>query len=180
MVDRLITTARQKEEEDKDKLSYNEQACFNNENRVRPLSIHYLNHFNMYDGPKKYLCQKDAPIDVDPKVIKKLFIAMDSRGKYALDDRIQLEEMKGFAKRNEMIHMDDDIIEKMYYDAIRGRKIIHQKNMTEPLTLDEVAFALRGWKSYDTNTGSWSVKYKPYRKYWIRFLLQITPDIFAQ
>ena len=37
-----------------------------------------------YFGPPKYLSQRDAPLDIPPEVVKKLFSAMD----VDMDDKI--------------------------------------------------------------------------------------------
>jgi Ca2+-binding EF-hand superfamily protein len=42
-----------------------------------------------YQGPSKYLSQRDAPLEIPPEVVKKLFQAMDQD----LDDRISLQEL---------------------------------------------------------------------------------------
>lgn len=58
----------------------------------------------------------------------------------------------------------------MFNYACAGRSVKNEKNRFEPLTVEEVGYELRGWTSYDTTTKSWGVKYKPYRKYWVRLL----------
>lgn len=42
-----------------------------------------------YDGPSKYLNQRDAPLAIPPDIIKKLFDSMD----YNINNRVTLEEL---------------------------------------------------------------------------------------
>ena len=45
-----------------------------------------------FDGPPKYLNQRDAPLEIPVEVVRKLFNAMD----VDLDDAINLEELKAY------------------------------------------------------------------------------------
>ena len=42
-----------------------------------------------YKGPPKYLSQRDAPLDIPPEIIRKLFFMMDND----MDDKISYEEL---------------------------------------------------------------------------------------
>jgi len=47
-----------------------------------------------YEGPPKYLGQRDAPLEIPPEVVKRLFLAMDEDR----DDRVSLFELKEYIK----------------------------------------------------------------------------------
>ena len=47
-----------------------------------------------YQGPPKYLTQRDAPLEIPIEVINKLFCMMDED----IDDRINLYELKAYIK----------------------------------------------------------------------------------
>mmetsp|Transcript_14369 Transcript_14369/g.24463 ORF Transcript_14369/g.24463 Transcript_14369/m.24463 type:complete len:154 (+) Transcript_14369:397-858(+) len=126
-----------------------------------------------YTGPPKYLTQRDAPLEIPSEVVKKLFIAMDNDK----DDRINLEELVYYAKLTK-IPISDDIIDEMFTDAAKDRGIIHEHQKYQGLTFQEIVYAVRGRFSFSVQDG-WSVAYKPYRDYWILFLLTVSERIFA-
>ena len=47
------------------------------------------------------------------------------------------------------------------------------------LTFKEVQFAVRGRYRFNTETKTYDVAYKPYRDYWIIYLLTTSERIFA-
>lgn len=47
-----------------------------------------------YQGPPKYLNQRDAPLEIPLEVVKKLFEAVDAD----VDDRITLEELQNYVE----------------------------------------------------------------------------------
>ena len=51
-----------------------------------------------YQGPPKYLSQRDAPLDIPVEVVEKLFMAID----VDLDDRVSIEELQGYVKLSEV------------------------------------------------------------------------------
>jgi hypothetical protein len=59
-------------------MTFNNDVTHKQENKVKYRSIVDLYDSGDYDGPEKYLIQKEQPVEVDPSIIKKLFIAIDS------------------------------------------------------------------------------------------------------
>lgn len=75
--------------------------------------------------------------------------------------------------------ISDEVIEDMFFDAIKGRGHVNEKQRLAPLTHDEIATAVRGRHAYNTKTKEWEIQYRPYRNQWIVLLLTINPRIFA-
>lgn len=47
-----------------------------------------------YQGPKKYLNQRDAPLEIPFDVVQRLFLVMDQD----LDDKVSLDELKSYIR----------------------------------------------------------------------------------
>jgi hypothetical protein len=45
-----------------------------------------------YTGPAKYLQQRDAPLEIPPEVVRRLFMLID----VDLDDKVSLIELKNY------------------------------------------------------------------------------------
>ena len=175
IVDHVIDYNINKEEIEIDALSFNEQITLNAENQCKPYqNIRELDKQGLYEGPKKYLAQKDAPLEVPFDVIRKFFLTVDTSGDYLL----QIDEIISFVNLYDIRYVTPQNIIDMYHHATLGRKITQEKDKTAPLTMEEVSYAVRGRQSYNSKTQDWTIKYKPYRKYWIRLLLAITDNIF--
>ena len=58
--------------------------------RNRTLSIKALG--SSYNGPPKYLRQRDAPLEIPPEVVRRLFQLMD----LDLDDKVSLTELNNY------------------------------------------------------------------------------------
>lgn len=58
----------------------------------------------------------------------------------------------------------------MFYEAAKGRGIIHEHQKHAPLTLEEIAAAVRGRHRWNPQEKYWEVNYRPCRDYWIIFL----------
>ena len=67
-----------------------------------------------YDGPPKYLSQRDAPLEIPIDVIRELFTLMDQD----MDDKISLEELQNYVYTSE-IPIESDIVEAMFHDACK-------------------------------------------------------------
>lgn len=67
----------------------------------------------------------------------------------------------------------------MFAEATSGRGYISDEQMRKGLTHEEVAAAVRGRHTWDTQTKEWRIKYRPYRDYWIALLLTVNDKIFA-
>lgn len=58
----------------------------------------------------------------------------------------------------------------MFREASQGRGIVHQKQREAPLTLEEIAAAVRGRHRWNPQLRCWEVYYRPCRDYWIILL----------
>lgn len=67
----------------------------------------------------------------------------------------------------------------MFDEACSGRGYISDKQMKMPLTHEEIAACVRGRHCWDNQKKEWSVKYRPFRDYWIVLLLTVNEKIFA-
>jgi len=67
----------------------------------------------------------------------------------------------------------------MFEDAIVGRGFVNEAQRLAPLTIEEVAKAVKGRHAWDTQKKTWEIKYRPYRNEWIVLLLTVNPRIFA-
>ena len=67
----------------------------------------------------------------------------------------------------------------MFKEASSGRGIIHEKQREAPLTLDEIAAAVRGRHRWNKETKSWDVTYRACRDYWIILLQTVNERLFA-
>ena len=92
-----------------------------------------------YNGPPKYLNQRDAPLEIPIEVIKNLLIAIDQN----LDDKVSVEELKAYAQRK-YLPFEDHVYEEMFREATTGRGVVHERQRDMPLTLEEIASAVRG------------------------------------
>jgi hypothetical protein len=97
-----------------------------------------------FTGPKKYLKQRSAPLEIPFEVVRNLFGAMDEN----MDDRIGIDEIQKYAKVNNL-PFDDDLIVDMFYEATRGRGVVHERQKHEPLTIEEIMAAVRGRYAFD-------------------------------
>lgn len=95
-----------------------------------------------FDGPPKYLNQRDAPLEIPVEVVRKLFNAMD----VDLDDAINLEELKAYITRAKL-PIEEEIVEAMYYDSIAARG---KHDDGSGLLMEEISYAVRGRHSWNT------------------------------
>lgn len=95
-----------------------------------------------------------------------------------MDDRISIEELNIYVKTR-YLPFDDDVIVEMFKEASKGRGIIHEKQREDPLTIDEIAAAVRGRHRWNTRRKEWEVYYRPMRDYWIILLLSCNERLFA-
>ena len=127
-----------------------------------------------FSCPRKYMQQRDQPLEVPMECIRKLCDHIDTD----FDDRVTMEELQDYVHRKEL-PIDDQTIEAMYNDCIKGRGFVNEAQRTAPLSHEEVATAVRGRHAWNTETKEWEIKYRPYRNEWIVLLLTINPRIFA-
>ena len=69
-----------------------------------------------YEGPRKYLNQRDAPLEIPPEVVKKLFMTMD----IDMDDRIDLQELINYVKISG-VPIPEETVVQMFYEAASQR-----------------------------------------------------------
>ena len=62
-----------------------------------------------YEGPPKYLNQRDAPLEIPVDVIKSLFLLMDQD----MDDKISMTELLAYVRTSE-IPIEEDIVYAMF------------------------------------------------------------------
>lgn len=86
-----------------------------------------------YEGPRKYLNQRDAPLEIPMDVIKRLFVAMDQD----LDDKVGLDELIKYIKDNELSITVETAID-MFNDAVSVRRVVSDKQYQNPLEIEEV------------------------------------------
>ena len=81
-----------------------------------------LKELPSYDGPPKYLTQRDPPLEIPIEVVKALFFALDTD----MDDRVSIEELATFVEQQQIPFSEENVVE-MFKEATRGRAIIHDK-----------------------------------------------------
>jgi hypothetical protein len=69
-----------------------------------------------YDGPPKYLAQRDVPLEIPMECIAKLSDAMDQ----TMDDRISVTEIEEYVRKL-ALPFEKGIEQKMFDDTIIGR-----------------------------------------------------------
>ena len=127
-----------------------------------------------FSCPKKYMNQRDTPLEIPMDCIRKLCDQID----LDFDDRIDQSEVLDFIHRKEL-PIEDSVVHEMFMDAIKGRGFVNEKQRAAPLTHEEVATAVRGRHAWNTKTKEWEIKYRPYRNQWLVLLLTVNPRIFA-
>lgn len=139
-----------------------------------PITMKEIAQSGEFECPKKYLNQRDAPLEIPIECVRNLCDAMDKD----MDDRVSLEEIRDYINLKQL-PFDDDVPEQMFEDAIRGRGFINEQQRLAPLSHDEIAAAVRGRHAWDTKNKEWSIQYRPFRNHWIVLLLTVNERIFA-
>lgn len=127
-----------------------------------------------YNGPPKYLAQREVPLEIPTECIIKLSDAMDD----TMDDRISAEEIQEYVDKLQL-PFEPGVCEKMFADAIEGRGYINEAQRVGPINHIEIAKACRGRHQWNTERKEWEIKYRPYRNHWIVLLLTVNTRIFA-
>ena len=138
------------------------------------ISMQELAESGNYSCPKKYLNQRDQPLEVPMECVRALCDIVDKD----FDDRITLQDIINYIHEKEL-PITDEVAKEMFEDAIKGRGFVSETQRLAPLTHEEVATAVRGRHSYNTRSKRWEVQYRPYRNYWIVLLLTVNKRIFA-
>lgn len=86
-----------------------------------------------YQGPPKYMNQRDAPLEIPHDIVRSFFRACDQD----VDDRIALEELHGYAEKYRL-PLEPHIIEEMFSEIVKQRAVIHEHKRDAPITLDEI------------------------------------------
>ena len=124
--------------------------------------------------PRKYLNQRDAPLEIPMECVRKLCDAIDED----FDDRISVEELRAYIKAKQL-PFEDSIPDQMYMEAIQGRGVINEAQKMAPLSHEEIAATVRGRHKWNPDLREWEVNYRPFRNYWIVLLLTVNKRIFA-
>ena len=138
------------------------------------ISMHELAESGNFSCPKKYLNQRDQPLDVPMECVRNLCDAIDKD----YDDRISTQDILDYIKLKEL-PISDDVVIEMVTDAVKGRGVINEAQRNAPLTHEEVATAVRGRHAWNAQQKRWTIEYRPYRNYWIVLLLTVNKRIFA-
>lgn len=124
--------------------------------------------------PAKYLTQRDAPLEIPVEVVKQFFDVLDTD----MDERINVDDMRAHVKRHQ-IPIEDQTLVDMFYEAAKGRAIVHEHQKHQPLTLEEVAMAVRGRYKWNLHRKEWDVGYRQFRDFWIVLMQTVCPRLFA-
>jgi hypothetical protein len=127
-----------------------------------------------YEGPPKYLNQRDAPLEIPSDVIKAFFRAADVNA----NERLSIDELFAYAEKHKLPFTKDEIT-NMFVDATKNRAVVLEKHRNDPLTQDEVISAVRGRHRWNTQTKEWEVAYRPTRDQWIIMLQTVSERLFA-
>lgn len=76
----------------------------------------------LYEGPPKYLSQRDQPLEVPSECVRRLINAIDT----TMDDRIEVREIEDYVARLQL-PFEEGICQKMFDDAIKGRGYINEQ-----------------------------------------------------
>jgi len=74
-----------------------------------------------FSCPKKYLNQRDQPLEVPMECIRKLCDLIDTD----FDDRIDLNELIAFVKQRQL-PIEESVVVEMFNDAIKGRGFVNE------------------------------------------------------
>ena len=75
--------------------------------------------------------------------------------------------------------IDKELVFEMFDDALKGRPAVNEKQANAGITIEELQYAVKGRHAWDTTAKQWTIKYKPYRKYWVLLLLTVNERLFA-
>ena len=64
-----------------------------------------------FNGPPKYLNQRDAPLEIPNDIVKQFFRACDQD----FDDRLSLEELYNYCDKHRL-PLTQDIVSEMYHE----------------------------------------------------------------
>ena len=103
----------------------------------RTLSIQGLG--SSYTGPPKYLRQRDAPLEIPPEVVRRLFQLMD----LDLDDKVSLTELINYIQQQGLA-ISTEKAQEMFEEAASKRIITHEHQRSAPLSFDEIFCAVKG------------------------------------
>ena len=156
----------------RDAISPVQQAAMKAQSPYKTMSMKDLG--DEYQGPSKYLSQRDAPLEIPPEVVKKLFQAMDQD----LDDRISLKELLDYVHLSGVPIPEETVVE-IFQEASSQRPLIHEAQRNLGLTIQEIEFAVRGRFRFVRERNEWDVYYRPFRDYWILLLLTQNERLFA-
>ena len=86
-----------------------------------------------YEGPPKYLTQRDAPLEIPQEIIRKLFTLMDND----MDDKVSIDELMDYVEQSG-VPIPQEIVYQMFRDAASKRNVVHQEQYELPLNFEEI------------------------------------------
>ena len=160
--------------ENQQKLSLVDKYALEAQKDYLQVSMEELRNSGNFSCPKKYLDQRDTPLEIPMECIRKLCDTVDRD----FDDRISIQELKTYIEKKEL-PFEEGVAEAMFEDAIKGRGYINESQRVAPLAHEEVAATVRGRHCWDKVNKRWHVVYPPFRNYWIVLLLTVNERIFS-
>lgn len=116
------------------------------------ISMKELAESGNFSCPKKYLNQRDQPLEVPMECIRTLCDRIDRD----FDDRITLEELVDYIHEKEL-PISDETAHEMFEDAIKGRGFVSEAQRLAPISHEEVATAVRGRHAFNHRSKQWEV-----------------------
>ena len=113
-------------------------------------------------------------MEIPIECIRKLADVIDT----TCDERCDLWEIKAYVEKKQL-PIDDATVTEMFKEATSRRGYICDAQMNGPLTHAEIAAAVRGRHSWNTESKQWEIMYRPFRDHWITLLLTVNDKIFA-
>jgi len=89
---------------------------------------------NMTCWPSKYAMQRDPIPEVARTCVEKLFTDIDAD----MDGRISHDELQAYARKSNLTFLSPEIVAQMFQEIANRRAIIHQEQVNNPITFDEL------------------------------------------
>lgn len=102
---------------------------------------------DLYEGPPKYLNQRNSPLEIPSECVKKLFDKID----ISMDDRLEVYEIYEYAQKLNL-PLKLETVEEMFAEAAAGRGKVSKTGGNRPLIMEEVHAAVRGRHKWNTVT----------------------------
>ena len=140
------------EKEARTNLSLVDKYAMEAQKEFQMVSMKDLAASGNFSCPQKYLNQRDQALEVPMECVRKLCEQIDQD----YDDRVALEEIQGYVRQKE-IPIEDDTVVEMFNDAIKGRGFVNEAQRIAPLTIEEVAKAVKGRHAWSVKKKEWEI-----------------------